>query len=101
MTFPGIGEASPPAVKAPLEPDRQRVGPDRRFCRHYASLEKSEPLQNAEMPHSFRNAAEFGLRPLSGTGTLPVGVQGRSALPAGGNRREAKLLHGKIENFAA
>jgi len=40
-------------------------------------------------------------KPLPGTGTLPVWVQGRSALPAGGYRREAKLLHSKIENFAA
>jgi len=40
-------------------------------------------------------------KPVPGTGTLPVWFQGRSALAAGGYRREAKLLHGKIENFAA
>jgi len=43
----------------------------------------------------------FGAPPLPGTGTLPVWVQGRSALPAGGYRREAKLLHSKIKDFAA
>jgi len=40
-------------------------------------------------------------KPIPGTGTLPVGVQGRSPLPAGGNRRETKELHSKIEDFAA
>jgi len=44
-------------------------------------------------------AAAPGL--LFGTGTLPVGFQGRSALAAGGYRREAKLRHGKIIDFAA
>ena len=29
------------------------------------------------------------------------GCRGEASLPVGGYRREAKLLHGKIENFAA
>jgi len=36
-----------------------------------------------------------------GTGTLPVGFQGRSALAAGGCRREAKERHKQNRDFAA
>jgi len=39
-----------------------------------------------------RNDSRKGGKAAVGAGTLPVGVQGRSALPAGGNRRGAKQL---------
>ena len=42
----------------------------------------------AEMAHSFRGGGKAAV----GTGTLPVGFQGRSALAVGDNRREAKQL---------
>jgi len=54
-------------------------------------------MRSSEMAHSFRGGGKAAV----GAGTLPVGFQGRSALAAGGCRREAKELHKQNRDFAA